>query len=107
VVIALSGEDLKDKIGALPCDWPQPNSPAHRVLAVEKVRFVGEPVAVVVASDRYRAQDAAELVEVDYDPLDAVIDQKKRSSPVRRFFMSSSAPTSPAEWNIRRRRSTK
>jgi 2-furoyl-CoA dehydrogenase large subunit len=37
--------------------------------AVEVVRYVGEPVAVVVASDRYVAEDAAELVAVEYDPL--------------------------------------
>lgn len=43
-------------------------------IAVDKVRFVGEPVAVVVASDRYVAEDAAELIEVDYAPLDAVVD---------------------------------
>jgi len=39
----------------------------------DKVRFVGEPVAVVVAADRYVAEDAAELVEIDYEPLDAVV----------------------------------
>jgi 2-furoyl-CoA dehydrogenase large subunit len=39
----------------------------------DKVRFVGEPVAVVVASDRFAAEDAAELVAVDYEPLDPVI----------------------------------
>ncbi len=40
---------------------------------VDKVRFVGEPIAVVVASDRFTAEDAAELVAVDYEPLDVVI----------------------------------
>ena len=42
--------------------------------AVDTARYVGEPVAVVVARDRYLAEDAAELVEVDYDPLDPVLD---------------------------------
>ena len=42
------------------------------ILAGETVRFVGEPVAVVVADDPYRAEDAIELVEVDWDPLPAV-----------------------------------
>ena len=42
--------------------------------AVDTVRYVGEPIAVVVARDRYRAEDAAELVEVDYEPLDPVLD---------------------------------
>lgn len=41
--------------------------------ATDKTRFVGEPVAVVVASDRYVAEDAAELVRVDYEPLPAVV----------------------------------
>src|ERR1700746_1546014 len=43
-------------------------------LAVERVRYVGEPVALVVAESRYLAEDAAELVAIDYQPLDAVID---------------------------------
>ena len=41
--------------------------------ATDKTRFVGEPVAVVVATDRYAAEDAAELVEIDYEPLPAVV----------------------------------
>lgn len=41
--------------------------------ATDKTRFVGEPVAVVVASDRYLAEDAAELVEIDYEPLPVVV----------------------------------
>ena len=43
-------------------------------LAIERVRYVGEPVAVVVAESRYIAEDAAELVEIDYAPLPAAID---------------------------------
>ena len=43
-------------------------------LAVERVRYVGEPVALVVAESRYIAEDAAELVAIEYEPLDAVID---------------------------------
>ncbi len=42
-------------------------------IARERVRYVGEPVAIVVAENRYLAEDAAELVYVDYDPLDAVV----------------------------------
>ncbi|HEX6451540.1 MAG TPA: xanthine dehydrogenase family protein molybdopterin-binding subunit [Trebonia sp.] len=47
---------------------PMPYYPA----ATDKARFTGEPVAVVVAADRYLAEDAAELVEIDYEPLPAV-----------------------------------
>jgi 2-furoyl-CoA dehydrogenase large subunit len=46
-------------------------------LAVERVRYVGEPVALVVAENRYIAEDAAELVAIDYEPLEAVIDPLK------------------------------
>ena len=42
------------------------------ILAGDKVRFVGEPVALVIADDAYRAEDATELVEVDWDPRPAV-----------------------------------
>src|SRR5215471_5778589 len=45
----------------------------QRCLASEVVRYVGEAVAFVVAEDRYLAEDAAELVEVDYDPLPVVV----------------------------------
>ncbi|MFI9781626.1 xanthine dehydrogenase family protein molybdopterin-binding subunit [Streptomyces sp. NPDC051956] len=47
----------------------------------DKVRFVGEPVALVVAADRYLAEDAAELVEVDYEPLPPVVDTEKALLP--------------------------
>lgn len=50
--------------GLLPVESP--------TLPTDKVLFIGDPVAVVVATDRYLAEDAAALVEVDYDPLDAV-----------------------------------
>ena len=52
-----------------PVDWP--------CIAVAKVRHVGEIVAAVVADDRYVAEDGAELVEVDYEPLPAVVDVEK------------------------------
>ena len=42
-------------------------------IAVERVRYVGEPVAVVVAADRYLAEDALDLIEVDYEPLPCVV----------------------------------
>jgi carbon-monoxide dehydrogenase large subunit len=58
----------------VPCaaSLPGLRLPEHTVLATDRVYYVGHPVAVVVASDRYIAQDAVDRVEVDYDPLDAV-----------------------------------
>lgn len=50
-------------------------------LAAGKVRYVGEPVALIVAADRYVAEDAAELVDVDYEPLDAIGDVDAALAP--------------------------
>ncbi|HEY7663689.1 MAG TPA: xanthine dehydrogenase family protein molybdopterin-binding subunit [Xanthobacteraceae bacterium] len=50
-------------------------------LAVERVRYVGEPVALVVAESRYLAEDAGELVRIDYEPLPAVIDPRAACDP--------------------------
>ncbi|MFP6728497.1 MAG: xanthine dehydrogenase family protein molybdopterin-binding subunit, partial [Alphaproteobacteria bacterium] len=47
---------------------------AYYPIAVDKVRYVGEPVALIAAEDRYLAEDAAEAIEVDYRPLEAVVD---------------------------------
>jgi aerobic carbon-monoxide dehydrogenase large subunit len=77
VVCVLSGADLKDRLGSLPCVAPAEHVPFHPVLAQGKVRYVGEGVAVVVAATPYVAQDALDLIEVDYDPLDAVIDPEQ------------------------------
>ena len=50
-------------------------------IATDRVRYVGEPVAVVVASDRYRAEDALDLIEVRYRPLPAVVDPLAAAAP--------------------------
>ncbi|MBI4494957.1 MAG: xanthine dehydrogenase family protein molybdopterin-binding subunit [Chloroflexi bacterium] len=55
------------------CDWP--------CIAVDKVRYVGEIVAAVVAADRYLAEDAAERVVVEYDPLPPIVDPEQGSRP--------------------------
>ena len=77
VVAVFSGDDFKDKIGTVPCVAPAENVPYHPVLAQGKVRFVGEGVAVAVAPNAYIAQDALDQIEVDYDPLDAVVDPER------------------------------
>src|SRR5882724_6656178 len=51
------------------------------VLATDKVRFQGQEVAFVVAEDRYSARDALELIEVEYEPLPAVMDAKRALDP--------------------------
>jgi carbon-monoxide dehydrogenase large subunit len=57
--------------------------PAYSALATDKVRFVGDPVAVVVAESRHLAEDACELIEVDYDPLPAVVTIDQALDPAR------------------------
>ncbi|MFJ8794381.1 xanthine dehydrogenase family protein molybdopterin-binding subunit [Streptomyces sp. NPDC102462] len=77
VVAAFSGADLADGLGSLPCAWPVTEDivlPGHPPIAVDEVRYAGDPVAVVVARDRYAAADALEAVEVDYEPLEPVLD---------------------------------
>jgi carbon-monoxide dehydrogenase large subunit len=79
VVAVVTGEELRGVIAVIPCAAQIPDmKPAFKpVLSYEKVRFVGEPVAIIVATDSYSARDAADLVEVDYDPLPAVVDPEK------------------------------
>jgi carbon-monoxide dehydrogenase large subunit len=80
VIAVFTGQDLLDGgAGALPCGWNVPDIkvPTRYALTVDKVRHVGDSVAAVVAEDIYTAYDALDLIEVDYEPLDAVIDAKK------------------------------
>jgi carbon-monoxide dehydrogenase large subunit len=81
VIAILTGADMAaDGIGGLPCGWQIHNKdgspmlePGHPPLAHEKVRYVGDQVAIVIADTRDAARDAAELIEVDYGVLPAVI----------------------------------
>jgi 2-furoyl-CoA dehydrogenase large subunit len=72
VSAVLTGEDLTEMASAFLIVIRQPMQ--HYSLAVGKVRYVGEPVAVVVASDRYIAEDALDLIDVEYRVMDAVVD---------------------------------
>jgi carbon-monoxide dehydrogenase large subunit len=68
-----TGADIAKILAPMPIGTPFP-SPPHYAIAVDVVRYAGEPVAVVVASDRYVARDAADAIVVTYDPLPAVVD---------------------------------
>src|SRR5258705_11832842 len=85
VVAIYTGKDVA-KIGPVPCASALPDLkvPDHRVLAQDKVYFVGHPIAAIVATDRYAARDAADLIMVDYEDLPAVIDveQAVKGGPV-------------------------
>ncbi|MFQ5693298.1 MAG: xanthine dehydrogenase family protein molybdopterin-binding subunit, partial [Nitrospinota bacterium] len=60
---------------------PVPVNLGYGCLAMDRVRDVGEPVAAVAATDRYVAEDAAELIRVEYEPLEAVVDPEKAAGP--------------------------
>jgi carbon-monoxide dehydrogenase large subunit len=81
VVAAFSGADLAgDWVGGLPCAWPVTEDikmPPHFPLATDEARFQGDGVAVVIAESRALAKDAAELVEVGYEPLPSNADVAK------------------------------
>jgi carbon-monoxide dehydrogenase large subunit len=82
VLAAYSGDDLHhahNLKSSLPVAHKMADlkTPPHYMLALDEVRFVGEAVAVVVATSAYIARDAAELIEVDYEQLDAVVDPLK------------------------------
>ncbi len=80
IVGVFTGEDLRsDRVGVLPCVAQVPTVdplivPPRHALARGRVRHVGDPVALVVAASRNAARDAAELVEVAYRSLDAVVE---------------------------------
>jgi carbon-monoxide dehydrogenase large subunit len=77
VRLVLSGADLAGKIGSIVPNWIIPGTkvPDRPVVAIDRVRFVGECVALVVAETQAMAHDAVGLIEVDYETLPAVVDE--------------------------------
>ncbi len=89
VVAVLTGADMAaDGVGGLPCGWQIHSrdgspmvEPPHPPLAVDTVRHVGDQVALVVAESLAQAKDAAELIQVDYEPLPAIADTAGALAP--------------------------
>ncbi|HLI07421.1 MAG TPA: molybdopterin cofactor-binding domain-containing protein [Ktedonobacteraceae bacterium] len=85
VVAVYTAEDLKGAVQAVPVAVPlgkiAEGMGVRGPLAEGKVRFYGDPVAVVIAEDRYTARDARDLIDVDYEPLPAVVDVEKAMQP--------------------------
>ncbi|WP_229117352.1 xanthine dehydrogenase family protein molybdopterin-binding subunit [Enemella dayhoffiae] len=83
VIGVITGADIADEQGALPNAWPiapDQKTPAHPPVAVDRVTFAGEIVAVVIARSAAEARDAAELVDVDYEELPAALDLKEAAA---------------------------
>jgi len=91
VVAVFTGADV-ESVGPVPCGSSLPGLrvPHHAILAKDRVYFVGHPVAVVVATDRYIAADGVDLIEVDFEPTEAVSDPEKAIAP--------GAPAIHPEW---------
>jgi carbon-monoxide dehydrogenase large subunit len=91
VIAVFTAKDTA-KVGPVPCGASLPGLrvPHHTILATDRVYYVGHPVAVVVATDRYVAADAADEVEIDWDVLPAVTDPVKALEP--------GAPAVHPEW---------
>src|SRR5262249_51057834 len=81
VVAVFTGVDIEGHLNPMPCAWLVPNSnlkvAAYPCIAKDKVRYVGDIVAAVVAENPYQAADAVDLIDVDYAPLPAVTDPEK------------------------------
>ena len=108
VVGVFTGADLAaDKIGGLICGWmihSKDGSPmkagAHPALAVGKVRYVGDHVAVVIADTLDQAKDAAALVDVDYDIHTAVIDLGKAQSAGQPQIHDEAPGNTVYQWHL-------
>ena len=108
VVAIFVGKDLEAAgVGGLPCGWQvdfkngdQMKEPPHPVLAVDKVRHVGDPVAIVIAETRVQARDAAELVSVDYEVLDAVVHPVKATAQGAPQLFDDVPGNIPFDWEL-------
>jgi carbon-monoxide dehydrogenase large subunit len=106
VVAVFTGNDLKGKLNPVPTGWPIKTDPPIKIptyypLSVDKVRFQGEPVVAVVAEDPYIAKDAAESVEVEYEPLPAVVNQEEAIKPGAPLLYDEVSNNTSFVWNLK------
>src|SRR2546423_1739309 len=85
VFAVYTSQALKGKVGPVACAVPlgevAKGMGIRNALAEGKVRFYGDPVAVVIADDPYTARDALDLIDIDYEGLPAVVDPEKAMQP--------------------------
>ncbi len=103
VVAVFTGHDFMD-LNPLPAAWVVTGADVHtntpRALEVEKVTHVGQGVAVVVAEDRYTAQDALGLIHVDWETLPVVVDAKKATEPGASLVHENAPNNVCLDWSI-------
>ena len=109
VVSVFTGADLAEQLGSLPAGWvliPEQTggepmtTPEHPPLAIERVRYVGDAVAAVVATSPAAASDAVALVEVDYEPLDAVVDAEKATQEGAPQLHDDTPNNTSFDWSV-------
>ncbi|HJP31876.1 MAG TPA: xanthine dehydrogenase family protein molybdopterin-binding subunit [Candidatus Latescibacteria bacterium] len=107
-VAVFTGEDMQaDGINGVPCGWQVDfkngdtmKEPPHPSLAVGKVRYVGDAVAVVIAETREQAADAAELLVVGYEELPAVVDATKATADGAPQLFDDVPNNIPFDWEL-------
>jgi carbon-monoxide dehydrogenase large subunit len=100
-----TAKDLEGKVGPMPCAWLVPDSdlhvPAYTALAADTVRFVGDAVAIVVADDSYIADDALDLIEVEYEELPIVVNQEEALKPGAPQLYADAPGNQAFHWKFR------
>jgi carbon-monoxide dehydrogenase large subunit len=108
VIAVLTGDDLtSDRIGDVPCvsgltnrDKSPMAMPPRPALVRDRVRHVGDTVAMIVAETQAQARDAADLVEVDYEPLPAVVDTGRAADPGQPLVWDDRPNNIGFDWEI-------
>jgi carbon-monoxide dehydrogenase large subunit len=108
VVAVLTGDDLaRDGLGPIPClggltnrDGSTPVTPPRPAMVHDRVRHVGDTVAMVVAESLAAARDAAELIEVDYQPLPAVVDTASALDPGQPLIWDETPGNLAFDWGV-------
>ncbi len=108
VAAVYTGADLEaDGVGGVPCGWQIHSKdgspmaePKHPVLAIGKVRHVGDPVAVVIAATKDQARNAAELLFIDYDDLPAIASVRDAVKPGAAAVHDDAPANQCYDWEI-------
>jgi carbon-monoxide dehydrogenase large subunit len=102
VAAVYTGQDLVGSVFDLPCGWVLPDikMPPHHPVAVDKVRYVGDAVAVVLADSRDAARDALEGIVVEYEVLPAVVDEERAMAADAPVLHDDLGTNISFTWNI-------
>jgi carbon-monoxide dehydrogenase large subunit len=104
VVDVFTGADSESALNPIPCCWLLPNSnlktSPYPTMAKDIVRFVGDALAVVVADTPYQAYDALDLIDVDYEPLPAVVDPEAAAKPGATVLHSEAPDNVAFHWTV-------